>query len=252
MESTQEFSLPGWQTDRLLQFLNLVENPEEIAQFPDDSIGIGLAKRIIEARSQLPNGRFRSLDELDAIHGIGEIRIVEMAQFFSGSAADLFQDHMKATVLTESWVFEHYSSAFTEEEFREFVRSPSSLDEWVWRQCQDIMFEKADYRYPSGVLESLLQQAPVQANYNAMRDALEMALWVTKVDHDDDITFEQIHNATSKYFSLYEDVGEIQLYMYRGFELSWLYPSGRTAPDLAVTVNTAERVVSLWVCAWEL
>ena len=70
-------------TERVLAFFNAASSPEEIVQrIQDDPLrgsasskayGIrpALARRILETRASLPEGRFTSIEQIDAIRGIG-------------------------------------------------------------------------------------------------------------------------------------------------------------------------------------
>jgi hypothetical protein len=70
---------------KLLEFLNQA-TAKQIDEFADGSkngIGITIAKKIIQKRDGLPNGKFTSIQELSDIKGVGKDKIADMLSFIA-------------------------------------------------------------------------------------------------------------------------------------------------------------------------
>jgi hypothetical protein len=250
--------IPGT-TNRILRFFNSAQSAFEIVKGIKDDPGDNetsafttkLAKRILEVRGQMPSFRFDSLEQIDAIQGVGPDKIEDLMYTFGRPAAEAFEANLfEKGVLYSNWTvirYEHTSD--TEEAYRAIVDDPTAFRTVVHQLAtraamaiQDVELEEAE-QATSSVSTDYIDIY----NNNIPEGALAFALWFFRVDADNWFSFNRILAETTLFFDYHSNpYSSMELRLFKGFNNAALI-NLITPKDLAVTVNDAERVITLWV-----
>jgi hypothetical protein len=252
-------TIAPWVAQRIVQFFNIVHKPIDIVTGIMDDPGdnettgftMSLARRILKVRDQLPTQQFTSIDQIDAIAGVGEDKLEDLVHTFGQPAADVFEKALFAeNVLHSNWTLLRYELRSETVEAHQNIRN----DEATLRKVVQDLAIRAIME-TQGVLEedARFMTASIATDYmdtytNSTAEAsYAWALWFYRVDADNWFEHEEIFELCARYFDYhYNPYGVISLHLFKGFNnsniLNLIVPD-----DLAVTINDTELVITLWV-----
>lgn len=243
----------------MLAFLNSARNATDIAAkespLRDDPtsgtgayrIGETVARRILERRESLSPPYFRSLDQLHDIEGLGKDKFHDLVYTFCLPATDEFVRRMYAGVIDARWKLEHVSlNLESPEVFRALANDPDQFRNAV----QQLLYERVKPKARTVSLarelsKKLLCGVEVQAGMPEKVAEFEWALWFYRIGERQFFAFDQVREEISRYFNTYSGYdNRIEWRVLRGFRSENFLRS--SVPDLPVTLNYAERTLSLW------
>jgi hypothetical protein len=251
-------NIPSGVKARILQFLNEAKNAEEIIrlvqQYLDkegsagNGIGKTVAQRIIESRNQLPARRFRNLDQVDAVPGVGTDKILDIMKALNKPAAVAFREAMYNSIIFSNWELEHHSTTFgNEEAFQDVIGNQSALTNFVANQVEQLSNEKFSNSKAAELANLLVRKCYVEHFAEAHYASFAFAFWFYQFDADNWFSYERVRNAIEQYLNYYPDWdSRLELYMYKGFENDGILTNAISNDGLPVVVNYEEKVVTIW------
>ena len=245
--------------NRIVRFFNSVQAAFEIVKGVKDDPGDNetsvfttkVAKRILEVRNNLPSFRFDSIAQIDDIPGVGPDKMDDLNYTFGRPAADAFESNLfEKSLLYENWTVLRYEfSAETDEAHRAIVDDPGAFRKTVHQLATRAAMETQGYESEEAerLTSSVLTDYIDTYTNSTPEAALAFALWFYRVDADNWFSFDRMLTETTWFFDYHSDpYVSMELRLFKGFNNSVLL-NLVNPKDLAVTVNDAERVITLWV-----
>ncbi len=244
---------------RIIRFFNSVKSAFEIVQGvkddPNDNetsvFTTKVAKRILEVRNNRTSFQFDSLEQIDAIPGVGPDKMEDLAYTFGRPASEAFKSNLfDKQLLYTNWTvatFEH--TAATNEEYRAIVDDPAEFRKAVHQLATRAAIEMQghDIAEAESLTNSVLTDYIDTYTNSTPEAALALALWFYRVDADNWFSFDRMLAQTTGFFDYHGDpYGPIELRLFKGFQ-NHVFINLITPKDLAITVNDTERVITLWV-----
>ncbi len=246
-------------TNRIVRFFNSAQSASEIVKGvlddPGDSETIifttKVAKRILEVRNSLPNAQFQSLEQIDAIPGVGPDKIEDLTYTFGRPASEAFESNLfEKGLLYENWTVVRYEFASeTDEAYRAIVDNPAAFRNTVHQLATRASMETQGHASEEAerITGSILTDYIDTYTNSTPEAALAFALWFYRVDADNWFSFNRMLAETTLFFDYHSDAySPIELRLFKGFDNNVLI-NLVNPKDLAITVNDAERVITLWV-----
>jgi hypothetical protein len=255
----QKNDIAPWIAQRIVQFFNNVTRPIDIVTGVHDdpydnektAFTMGLARRILKVREQLPSRQFSTLAQIDGITGVGDDKIGDLLHTFGQPASLVFEQALFSEgILFSNWTLLRYEWEADSAEALQLLRTDESAFRNVVQQLttRAIMELKGVSEEEATSLSAPLQTAYIDTYTNSTAEAsYALALWFYRVDADNWFEHEEILDLSGRYFDYhYNPYGLTSLHLFKGFDnqalLNLIVPR-----DLAVTVNDTEQVVTLWV-----
>ncbi len=247
--------IPPWIESRILTFLNRAEGVADFEQIQDDphdgkgpAIGQSAARKILDARNQLPGRRFRDIQQLLAIPGIGQDKLDDMAYTLGIPADKAFQSEMQGAILPENWNLAAYTTAIEhEEQFFQIAHQPSNLAVWVAEEVEQLVLARHENRLAAALAGELILQSYAETFDNPHYDTLALATWFYRFDADNWFRFEQIWPVCERYLNYFPEWNfRLELTFFKGFPMAGTLVDGICPNDLPVVVNFAEQTITLW------
>lgn len=245
--------------NRIVRFFNSVQSAFEIVKGVKDDPGDNetavfttkVAKRILEVRNSLPSFRFDSIEQIDAIPGVGPDKIEDLAYTFGRPASEAFESNLfDKSLLHENWTVIRYEYVSeTDEAHRTLVDNPTAFRNAVHLLAVRAAMETQGYGSEEAgqVTSSVLTDYMDTYTNSHPEAALAFALWFFRVDADNWFSFDRMLTETTWYFDYHSDpYSPMELRLFKGFNNN-AFLHLITPKDLAITVNDAERVITLWV-----
>lgn len=263
MATNLPFSLHPGQEDRILYFLNRISSPADITDnrlLKDDpyyngtggyTIGDTVATRIINAKSTLPGGRFRNLDQILAVEGMGPDKLSDLLASFWQPAAEFFHDKLKSGILFDNWKVEHWTYDFSDkvEAFKNLTQHECLIKNFVAEQVRDIIFKKHNQNTLASLCRSLIQHLPVDYTpEDALTNSHLFAIWWYRFDADNWFSFERIREACEAYLSYYTRY-PIDLFMIKDFQNGGTLAEAISPNGLPVVINHGEHNITIWAAS---
>lgn len=256
-----------WVGYRILNFFNRAKDVKDItgdgetnfgnANDPDNwedySIGETVAERILEKRNTLPARRFRELNQLEDINGLGLDKFNDLVQAFQTPSAEAFRNAMynNGIIYKENWRLTHYTTFIKDtDEYRNITRNESNFRDFVMEKVEEIAKNKqADY-VTARLVAKTLETAYIDTYFNSAQTSdYAFALWFYRFDADNWFSFDRVLEQTSAYFSHHSTpLWEMELRFFKGFGHEIL-SDGIVPDDLPVVTCEAEQSISIWTSA---
>jgi hypothetical protein len=254
----QQLLIPGT-ANRIIRFFNNVQSAFEIIKGVKDDPGDNetaiftttVAKRILVVRNNLPSARFDTLAQIDAIPGVGPDKIEDLIYTFGRPASEAFESNLfDKNLFADNWTLIRYEyTAETDEAYRTLVDDPTAFRNTVHQLAIRAAMETQGYDLEEAerVTGSILTDYIDTYTNNTPEAALAFALWFYRVDADNWFSFNRMLAETTLFFDYHSDpYSPIELRLFKGFS-NKVFLGLVTPKDLAITVNDAERVITLWV-----
>ncbi len=245
--------------NRIVRFFNSVQSAFEIVKGVKDDPGDNettvfttrLAKRILEVRGKLPSSRFDSIEQIDAIHGVGPDKMEDLMYTFGRPASEAFESNLfEKGLLYENWTVIRYEyTSETDEAHRALIDDPTAFRNAVHQLATRAAMETQGYGSDEAerITGSVLTHYMDTYTNSTPEAALAFALWFFRVDADNWFSFNRMLTETTWFFDYHSgNYSPIELRLFKGFNNNALL-NLITPKDLAITVNDAERVITLWV-----
>ncbi len=245
--------------NRIVRFFNSVQSAFEIVKGVKDDPGdnetvvftIKVARRILEVRNSLPSFRFDSLEQIDAIPGVGPDKIEDLTYTFGRPASESFESNLfDKNLLYENWTLIRYEYVSeTDEAHRALVDNPTAFRNAVHQLATRAAMETQGYGSEEAehITGSILTDYMDTYTNSHPEAALAFALWFFRVAADNWFSFDRMLTETSWFFDYHNDpYSPMELRLFKGFNNN-AFLHLVTPKDLAITVNDAERVITLWV-----
>jgi hypothetical protein len=257
--SMKNIEIAPWVASRIVQFFNNVQKPADIVQGvlddPNDNeneaFRLSLAKRILQVRNAIPGRRFRELAQIDAIPGVGPDKMNDLAFTFNTPASVAFEKALfDQSILLSNWtILRHEWVSETDEEHQNMVNHPEHFRQIVRQLAVRAAMETAGYDEDEAQQKTAdLETAFIDTYTNSTAEAAyAFALWFYRFDADNWFSFERMVAQTQTLFDYYSDpFSNHELRLFKGFDNRIFFPLV-VSPDLPVTVNDAERTITIWV-----
>lgn len=248
-----------WIAQRIVHFFNTVEKPVDIVSGVEDDPGdsekqtftLQLARRVLQTRDALPGRRFTEIAQIDAIPGVGPDKMDDLEFTFGTPAAEALERSLFDTgLLLENWTLLRYEWQLeTQEEYRAIVDDAEQFRETVLRLAVRAAMETNGFTDEEALRAcASIRTAYVDAYTNSTEEAsIAFALWFYRFDADNWFTFDEMQALMADYFAYHAwPFANMELRLFKGFD-NHAFFSLITSTDLAVTVNDAEQVITLWV-----
>ena len=259
LERPQISELLPVQSQIVLDFLNRAQTPgdiTEIEQYRPDldpadlssySIGPEGAQNILDARAALPAGRFNSLDEVLAVEAIGEDKVLDIVDFLWFPTEELFRQALFREVLGGNWAVDYWRYTLEPEEYDRLEQTPSLLHDFVGRKVYDIARQRSD-NYSIGSLARALLHKTFSDRVESLTALTQFASWWFRFDEDNWFSFDRISEVIDPFLNYYnrQPFTYIDPVFYRGFQNGGTVADGISPDDLVVTLNPAERAITVW------
>lgn len=247
------------QAQTVLDFLNRAQTTNDItdiAQYRPDlapadlasySIGAQGAQNLLDARAALLTGKFTSLDEVLDVPAIGEDKILDIVDFLWFPTEELFRQELFREVLGGNWVVDYWRYTMDQEEFDRLEQTPSLLQDFVSRNINDIARQRSD-NFIIGSLASALLDNTFSDRVESLTALTQFASWWFRFDEDNWFSFDRISEIIDPFLNYYnrQPGTYIDPVFYRGFQNGGTVADGITPDDLVVTLNPAERAITIW------
>jgi hypothetical protein len=248
-----------WVANRIVHFFNTVQKPAEIVEGIMDDPGDqentafrqSLARRILKVRESLPLQRFTDLAQIDAIQGVGPDKMEDLAYTFGVGASEAFENALfENGLLMENWTLLRYEwEAEDEAAYRAIIDNPEAFRETVHNLAMRAAMETAGHSETEAKsLTNSLRTDYIDAYHNSTEEAAyAFALWFYRFDADNWFSHKAMFEQTNALFNYHSDpFTNMELRLFKGFDNNILL-SLITNLDLPVTVNDAERIITIWV-----
>lgn len=211
-------------------------------------IGDVVAQAIINKRNILPGMRFKELRELDNIKGMSHGKLRLLLDNLAVPAAEAFRTSIYESVLRESWILEHHSVRFEDEEqFLHVVSDTEVFLDWVEGQACIVARDRTRDNRNHSKVRAMLLRSPLEVYDGNDVAAHAFALWLYKITADSWFSYEAVQRETAAYLDFMQDFLErTELCMFQGFKNQNLLTGPITNTGLPVTVNYCEQTISLW------
>ena len=262
MASITPESVQPWIANRIINFFNWAKSVSEITQtVKDDPVdgegrGIGrtVAKRILQKRGSAGWRRFRSLDEIYSVDGMGPDKLEDLVYTFGLPAAQAFVNSMydNSVIYRENWPLKFYSKHIpSTEEFVKMAQDEKLFRAFVETQMEEIFEqEQTEARFRKDIILGV-RNAYIDPYNNSSSDhpAYEFAQWFYSIDMGNFFFYESGIPQTRQYFEYHPgSPWEMELRMFKGVQ-AILISGGIIPTDLATVVNYPEQVITIWSTA---
>lgn len=248
------------QTQTVLDFLNqaqTVANLTDIETHRPDlpaedlrrySIGEQSAQYVLDARADLRRGQFNQLEEVLAVKGIGEDKVLDIVEFIWQPTEELFRKSLFEQVLGENWEVTYWRYSLDASEFERLIDSPALLQAFVADKVADIARARNDNNFIVGSLAKALLERTYPDRVEGGTALIQFASWWYRFDEDNWFSFDRISAVIDPFIHYYHRLRAtyIDLVFYRGFQNGGTVASGITPQDLVVSLNPAERAITIW------
>jgi hypothetical protein len=242
--------------ERILHFLNEAKGitditaPEVLQDHQGNGYTIGetVAQRILAQRDHLPGKQFVNFEDLDAVPGLGNDKLVDLAHSIARPAAQYFRSEMFRTVIGENWELTPHTFAMDDRAaFFDLVQTPSRFAEWVGERVEEVSLEKSNNPAAARLANLLLQRCYLDRYEDSHLGSFAFAFWLYRFDADNWFLFEKVRVVMEHYLSYYaKNQHRLEFRIFRGFENNGVLAQPITRPDLPVVVNYGEQEVTLW------
>lgn len=217
---------------------------EELSSY---SIGEQAAKNVLEAREGLRGKQFNTLEEVLNVKGIGEDKILDVVEFVWLSTEEMFRQELFRKVLGENWKVDYWRYVLDRDEFDRLEQNPSQLKDFVAGKVYDIAREKNNNYIIGSLAEALLERSYAD-RVESLTAVIQFASWWFRFDEDNWFSFERISEVIDPFLNYYKRQAAtyIDVVFYRGFQNGGTVAEGITPDDLVLTLNPAERAVTIW------
>ncbi len=247
------------QVQTVLDFLNRAQTTNDITDIgqyrpdldPADlagySIGPQGAQNILDARAALLTGQFTDLDEVLAVEAIGEDKILDIVDFLWFPTEELFRQELFREVLGGNWVVDYWRYTLEPEEFDRLEQTPSLLQDFVSRKINEIARQRSD-NFVIGSLAGALLDTTFSDRVESLTALIQFASWWFRFDEDNWFSFDRISEIINPFLNYYnrQPGTYIDPVFYRGFQNGGTVADGISPDDLVVTLNPAERAITIW------
>lgn len=244
-----------WVQGRILTFLNRARTIEDFTQSgaiqdnPDNgrgyAIGAKTAQKILNYRNQLPGRRFRDLEQVLDVPGVGEDKLNDLAHSLAISADDFFVARMFDGVLLENWELSPQRQTFADEaEFKAIVQHEGTFKQWV---AEHWVGEFHPFGNELGRFRHLaIRRAFLECYPDGHLAALQLAFWFYLFDRDNWFSFRQVREACEEYLNYHSQPNRgMEFRFLKGLEDLEINPLSRSN-ILPVVVNYAEQAITIW------
>jgi len=262
MASISPDNIPAWVANRIVAYFNRASSisaiTREIKDDPSDgkggAIGRTVARRILQKRDQMGWRKFRTLEEIYEVEGMGPDKLEDLVYTLGVPAAQAFVNEMydEQVIFRENWPLKFYSTHIESlEDFSATVQDEKRFRAFVSEQMkafcqQEEVDEKTCDRIRKGI-----NSAYIDPFNNSSSDypAYEFAQWFFGIDMGNFFFFESGVPRTRNYFEYHPgSPWEMELRMFKGVQAS-LISGGIVPDDLATVVNYPEQVITTWATA---
>ncbi len=253
--------LPG-QEDRVLHFLNRLSSPTEITDsklLRDDpfydgtggyTIGEKAAANILAAREKLPGHRFRYLEQLLDVKGIGHDKVNDLIHSFWKPAAEFFHEYLKADILLDNWKVEYFKESLREDDFNSVVESPGGVKTFIAQAVTRVVQRKQSNRGAAILAGDFVRNAFLDIYESSELGSHAFALWWYHFDIDNWFSYDRIKEACTQYLDYYTDPdNRLELYLVKGFPNGAVLSEAVTTDDLPVVINYGEYSITFWAAS---
>jgi len=211
------------------------------------SIGEQSAQNVLDARKSLRGQRFHSLEDVLDVKGIGEDKILDIIEFIWLSTEEMFRQELFREVLGENWRVDYWRYALDSEDFDRLEQNPSLLKDFAASKVYDIAREKNNNFIIGSLAENLLEKSFAD-RVESLTALTQFASWWFRFDEDNWFSFDRISELIDPFLNYYnrQQATYIDLVFYRGFQNGGTVADGITPDDLVVTLNPAERAITIW------
>ena len=218
------------QIQAVLEFLNkaqVIEDLTNIHQYRPDlseedlasySIGEKSAQNLLDARSNLRAQQYNSIEEVLAVEGIGENKVLDIVEFIWLPAEEIFKRELFEQTLGENWTVDYWRYVFSPEEFEQLNESEALLQAFIADKILDIAREKHD-NYLIGALAKALLQKSFPDRTESLTAEIQFASWWMRFDEDNWFNFDTISSIIGPFINYYDQQrgAYIDPIFYRGF-----------------------------------
>ncbi len=237
---------------RILRFLNQAFRPEDITQLftakssgEDYGIGKGTAKKIIEAKRELPRRRFTNLQELANIKGFGQDKLNELMAQFNISSAEKFRaglyekkilfDNFKVRFHTISFDTEEAFLAVVQDEERLRAAVAASLNELATPDVSPAALQVAKDQTTAAYVERF-QESNI-ASY-------AFALWFYHFDQDNWFAYEKMRMEIEPFLlEAFNRKNKTNFALLKGVNNKNINLGGVTVTDLPLVLSLTEKAI---------
>ncbi|MFM9947375.1 MAG: hypothetical protein ACKV1O_05500 [Saprospiraceae bacterium] len=248
-------NLKTTEKERVVNFLNRAQTAAEItdpAVLKDHenkgyTIGEEVAKRILEIRNILPAKRFMGFHQVEAVPGLGNDKLKDLAFSISPPAAEAFRQRMYDGVILDNWQLTAHTVFFDDRRaFFDLVQTASRFRDWVGEQVKEMAFQKSGTQQIGRLAKKLLQCAFLESFDTSHYGAIAFAFWLYRFDADNWFSFEQVREETERYLGYYaKNQHRLELRLFKDFDVSTLVQA-ISVDELPVVVNYGEQEVTIW------
>lgn len=247
------------QIQTVLEFLNKAKDTEDItniqkyrpdlseADLASYSIGEKGAQNLLDGRANLAAQQYNNLDEVLAVEGIGEDKVLDIVEFMWQPAEEIFKQELFAKTLGDNWTVDYWRYTFSPEEFPQLNESEALLQAFIADKVLEIANSKHD-NYLIGTLAKALLQKSFPDRVESLTAEIQFASWWMRFQEDNWFSFDTISSIVAPFLNYYDKQpgAYINPVFYRGFITGGTLTDGITPDDLVVTVNPAEYAIAIW------
>ncbi|NJL76664.1 MAG: hypothetical protein HC892_18245, partial [Saprospiraceae bacterium] len=203
------------QTQTVLDFLNKAQRVEDLtniqpyrpdlaeADFASYSIGEKSAQNLLDARSILRAQRYNSIEEVLAVEGIGENKVLDIVEFIWQPAEEIFKQELFEKTLGDNWTVDYWRYALSPEEFGQLNESEALLQAFIAGKILDIANAKHN-NYLIGALAKALLQKSYPDRVQGLTAEIQFASWWMRFDEDNWFNFNTISSIISPFINYYD------------------------------------------------
>ncbi len=247
-------NLLPWVESRILSFLNqaTLSDFDLIKDDPTDgpgpSVGSSAADKILFARQQLPARRFRSIEQVLDIPGIGPDKIKDLSYSLGIPADQHFIELLNAHLLPENWHLNPFSIVYKDDaHFFQVAHNIGSLTEVVSEEVERIVLERTKDQLSAFLAGELVDRSPIEATDESHHASLRLATWFYRFDADNWFGFQEMWEACDRYLNYYPEWQfRLETFFFKGFPNSGVLTDHICPRDLPVVVNFGEKRITIW------
>lgn len=256
MYTLKDVEIKAWVAAQILHFLNKVENAQAIVdRIQDDpnsgsdnaGIGITVAQRIIDKRESLQFKRFRSLEEIEDIQGLGSDKVKDMVYSLGIPANTFLRNILFDGILSDNWVLKEDTIQFEEEaSFRAIADNGANFKNFVVER-------KYGVNNFSQSPEMVALRSSFVENYDISDfGSHAFALYFYQFDSDNWFSYNIMRDACDRYLGYHPTLPGINyrpdqyLRLFKGFRDNRASATSNTMGILPVVVNYAEWTITIW------
>lgn len=242
----------------ILEFLNQAQTVDDLTNIqkyrpnvPEEelagySIGPQSAQNILDTRATLPGSLFNELDQVLAVQGVGEDKVLDIVNFYWQPSAAVFKENLFNSVLGGNWEVNFWRFPLSNEEYEKTTENQALLNSFVAKKVLDIVRERKDDYIIGALSRALLEKSP-DDRVEGLTAQVQFASWWFRFDEDNWFSFENISKVVDSYINFYaEDYKYIDIVFYRGFMNGGTVADGITPDDLVVSLDPMENAITIW------